>query len=86
MSAEGISIRDTKAMTEYIKSLDFYDDFMTYTQLKAADLAQEAADAEAEAEGDGSIGRPSLDDNDIEDDATAASRDSGTNTADNRDL
>lgn len=91
MSAEGISMRDTKALTEYIKSLDFYDDFMTYTQLKAAELAQEAADAAAEAEAeegqDGStkrVGRPEISDENIENDATAASRDAGSNTSDNR--
>ena len=91
MSAEGISMRDTKALTEYIKSLDFYDDFMTYTQLKAAELAQEAADAAAETEAeegqDGStkrVGRPEISDENIENDATAASRDAGSNTSDNR--
>ena len=38
MSAEGISMRDTKAFSEYIKSLDFYKEFMTYTQISQQKL------------------------------------------------
>lgn len=85
MSAEGLSMRDTKALTEYIKGFGFYDDFMTYTQSKAAELAQEAsADASEDGGEEGAVGRPALDDGDIDNEATAASRDSGNNTADNR--
>lgn len=83
MSAERISIRDTKAITEYIKTLGFYKDFMTYTQLKNAELQQQAKEEEDE-EGN-PVGRPGLDDNDIDNDSTAKSRDDGTNTSDNRD-
>ena len=84
MSAEGVSIRDTKAMTSYIKSLKFYDDFMTYTQLKNAQLQQEAQDNAEESDGEGGVGRPTIADGDVENDATAASKDNGTNTSDNR--
>lgn len=83
MSAEGISMRDTKALTEYIKTFGFYDDFMTYTQTKSAELSIASSEASEEGE-EGQVGRPSLDDGDIENDATAASRDQGSNTADNR--
>lgn len=82
MSAEGISLRDTKAVTMYIKNLGFYDDFMTYTQVKNAELNAKA-NAEEDENSDG-VGRPSLDDGEIENENTAASRDNGTNTADNR--
>lgn len=78
MSAEGISIRDTKAMTEYIKTFDFYKDFMTYTQ--TTQIAQKEED-----EAQGAVGRPGLDDEEIDNDATAASKEAGTNTSDNRD-
>lgn len=44
MSAEGISMRDTKAITEYIKTLGFYEDFMTYTMLKNAELGTEQSE------------------------------------------
>ena len=87
MSAEGVSIRDTKALTSYIKAFEFYDDFMTYTQLKNAELNQEAQknlESEEGDDGDGSVGRPTIADQDVENDATAASKESGTNTSDNR--
>lgn len=83
MSAEGISMRDTKALTEYVKCFGFYEDFMTYTQSKAAELSSSGAEGDEEDE-EGSVGRPALDEGDIENDATAASRDSGNNTSDNR--
>lgn len=85
MSAEGISMRDTKAITQYIKTLGFYDDFMTYTMVKSSELALERSESADEGEeGTGSVGRPSIDDGDIENDSTAASRDRGDNIADNR--
>ena len=95
MSAEGISMRDTKALTDYIKSLDFYKDFMTYTQLKMAELSLKAAEVGMEnkakiSESDSAsgstkkVGRPSIADSNIENDATAKSREQGTNTTDNR--
>ena len=83
MSAEGISMRDTKAITEYIKTLGFYEDFMTYTMLKNAELGAERTE-EDDGSGSGQVGRPALDDQDIENDATAASRARGDNVADNR--
>ena len=75
-SAEGISMRETKALMEYIKSLDFYKDFSTWTS-----VAREE-DAEQEEK---SVGRPPLEDSDVENDATAASKEAGDNTVDNRD-
>lgn len=84
MSAEGISMRDTKAIVEYLKTLDFYKDFVTYTQLQQQKqqlkgVANDTADNTPK-----DVGRPPLSDADIESDATAASRESGTNTTDNR--
>ncbi len=88
MSAEGISTRDTKALTNYVKTFGFYDDFMTYTQLKLAELGREAAlqkGAEgAGASSGGKVGRPKIAENNIENDATAKSVENGTNTSDNR--
>ena len=83
MSAEGISMRDTKAIVDYIKELDFYKDLTTYTQLKASELSLKASEQAAE-EAAGQVGRPMIDDANIENDATAASREQGTNTSDNR--
>lgn len=83
MSAEGISMRDTKAITEYIKTLGFYEDFMTYTMLKNAELGTEQTE-EDDGSSSGQVGRPALDDQDIENDSTAASKGRGDNIADNR--
>lgn len=89
MSAEGISMRDTKAITEYIKTLGFYKDFMTYTLLKSAELQQQAAEEAAkDGEGQGSEsgpGRPSIPEQDVDNDETARSKENGTDTTDNRD-
>ena len=76
-SAEDLSVRDAKAMTSYIKTLDFYKDFSTLTS-----KASEEAEAK---QSKGAVGRPALDDGDIENDATAASRAAGDNTVENRD-
>ena len=76
-SAEDLSLRDTKAIMSYVKTLDFYKDFSTWTS-----SAQAEQEASAEKK---TVGRPSLDEGDIENDATAASRDAGDNTAENRD-
>ena len=84
MSAEGISLRDTKAIVEYLKGFDFYKDFVTYTQLKASELGMQAREQEISAQGGSQVGRPELADSDIESDATASSRENGTNTSDNR--
>ena len=83
MSSEGMSLRDTKAVAEYIKNLDFYKEFMTYSQLKSAELAQDNAEAE-EDNVEGQVGRPMIADGDIENESTAASRDRGDNIAENR--
>lgn len=82
MSAEGISIRDTKALTSYVKSFKFYDDFMTYTQLKASELT--SGQSEAVDEEGNPVGRPPIDDGDVDNENTGASKEAGTNTSDNR--
>lgn len=77
-SAEDLSLRDTKAIMSYIKTLDFYKDFSTWTS--AAKAEEDAKSAET-----AQVGRPALDESDIENESTAASRDAGDNTAENRD-
>ena len=88
MSAEGISMRDTKAVVEYIKSFGFYEDFMTYTQLKRAELNEEAREEEEEESEEAgvskSIGRPEIPEQDVDNDSTSASKENGTNTKDGR--
>lgn len=89
MSAEGISMRDTKAIIEYIKTLDFYKDFVTYTQLKNAELGlkaqKEAAQQQADSKTEGTgAGRPRVADDDIDNENTAADREKGTDTKEGR--
>lgn len=79
MSAEGISMRDTRAIINYIENADFYKYFKTYTQLKQEEMNENSEDEESEG-----AGRPSIADDEIESDATAASRDRGDNISDNR--
>ena len=81
MSAEGISMRDTKAIVEYLQELDFYKDFSTYTQIKSAALGQKE---QTDTGSQNPVGRPAIPDGNVENDATAASKASGTNTAENR--
>lgn len=81
MSAEGISMRDTKAIVEYLQELDFYKDFSTYTQIKSAALGQKE---QADTGGQNPVGRPPIPEGNVENDATAASKANGTNTAENR--
>lgn len=88
MSAERISMRDTKAIAEYIKTLDFYKEFMTYTQASKHEMdiesQEEAEQRQEDQEEKGEVGRPEIPEGNIDNDATAASRADGTNTADNR--
>lgn len=76
LSAEGMTMRNTEAVQKYLESKGIYDNFHTLT---SAEKEEEQADAEKK-----SVGRPALGEGDIENDATAASRDAGTNTRDNR--
>ena len=90
MSAEGISMRDTKAIVEYIKSLDFYKDLVTYTQTSKHDMdleSQEEIETKQDASEGGEengVGRPKADENNVDNDATAAGIANGTNTSDGR--
>lgn len=89
MSAERMSMRDTKAMAEYIKTLDFYKEFMTYTQQSKHEMdlenQEESENVEEEEEGvDKKVGRPEIAEQDVDNDATAASKERGDNTSDNR--
>ena len=81
MSAEGISVRDSAAIVKYITQLDFYKHFTTYTQIQNANLKEQQ---ENDAEKRKGAGRPTISDDDVDNDATAASKASGANTSDNR--
>lgn len=87
MSAEKMTMRDTKAVAEYIKTLDFYKEFMTYTQASKHEMdleTQEESEEEEETGEEKKVGRPTIPDQDVENDATAASKERGDNISDNR--
>lgn len=89
VSAEDLTMRDTKALENYIESLEIYEDLKTVTQatqilLQQGDTGRHVDGNDGDNRISNKVGRPSIDTNDIESDATAASVDSGTNTADAR--
>lgn len=87
MSADGLTMRDTEALTRMIDSMDFYKMWRTFTQEYQADqaLAEAKADQKGDpAAGEKKVGRPALDDGEIDNDSTAKSRDDGTNVSGNR--
>ena len=82
-SAYGMSLRDVHAVQAYIKSLGLYDNFQTVTQAQ-----QKASDQTSNTGEDAQIGagRPEVDDSEIDNDNTAASKEGGLDTADMRDF
>jgi hypothetical protein len=89
LSSDDINILDARATISFIDSLNLYKDFETPTMEKQAELNLKAqANNAAASSGDGSkpgAGRPAKPADQIDNESTAASRDAGTNTADNRD-
>lgn len=79
LSAEDLTLNDTKAIVDMIKSLDFYKDLQTFTALSSQNMKNTTDSTITQ-----SVGRPPLDESDIENDATAKSREAGDNTAENR--
>ena len=84
MSADGLSMTDTKALTDYVVSLGVYDKFRTLTQDHAAELGEKAA--KVDDSNKNPVGRPAISDGDITSDATGVSKDSGANTKDGREV
>ena len=87
MSAEGMSILDTKSIVSYITSLDFYKDLVTYTQLKMSELNIQAQQKQQENEiVKNGVGRPKISDDDLENDNTAKARADGTEGSEGREI
>ena len=89
LSADGIDIMDAKATMSFIDSLGLYKSFETPTMEKQAEFnLKTQANNAASGSNDGSkpgAGRPPLSEGAIDNESTAAGRDAGTNTTDNRD-
>lgn len=81
-SAYDLSIRDTRAVQQYIDSFEIYDDFKTVTQVRQENINEQKSVSDKVSTGQ--VGRPSKDDMDIENDNTAASKDGGLDTSDTR--
>ena len=73
LSSEDLTVRDAHALDIYIDSLDIYDK-----------LEKVALVGSAEDETKNPVGRPAMDEGDIENDATAASKDAGNNVSENK--
>ena len=91
MSSQRMSIRDTKAFAEYIKTFDFYKEFMAYTQQSKHDMDMETAEHSAkiseedeDEDSDNPVGRPGADENNVDNDSTAQGIENGTNTKEGR--
>lgn len=91
-SAYNMTLRDVKATQLYIDSLDIYSEFKTITQAQQEKLINSKKDGSAgtvtvsETETKVGAGRPEMDISEVENDNTAASKESGLDTADMRDF
>ena len=88
-SAYNMNLRDVKAVQRYINSLGIYNDFQTITQAqqnKGGSQKDNNNISVAQKEVKTGAGRPSIDESEIENDNTAASKESGLDTADVRDF
>ena len=79
-SAYNMNLRDVKATDTYINTLDIYTDFRTITQV------QQAKNNNLNTGSNNSVGRPQKSESEIDNDNTAASKESGLDTADMRDF
>ena len=82
ISSIGYTMRDTKAVHNYIDSLDIYNGFRTVTQVMQENINKKESITDDAPKS--SVGRPSKDDTEIDNDNTAASKDGGLDTADTR--
>ena len=100
LSIEDIDVLDSKAVISFVDSLGIYDKMETPTMEKQTELLIKQAQASAStisavpaakkpkdpaAKAEHPVGRPEKPADKVDNESTAASKDAGTNTADNRD-
>ena len=88
-SAYNMNLRDVKAVQLYIDSLNIYDEFKTVTQAQQLIMNSKKGgnkETESVTEVKTGAGRPEIDISEVENDNTAASKESGLDTADMRDF
>ena len=78
-SAYDMSMRDVRAMNNYMDAFDVYAGFKTLAGKKNSSSSSDNNEDDGETR---PVGRPALDETDIENENTAASRDAGTNVSD----
>lgn len=87
LAYENINMRDAQAVNHYISALGIYAPLATLTMDHASKLNKETTKTDSEEDGlPKQVGRPALDDDDIESDETAASREKGSNVSENKDI
>lgn len=88
LAYEDMTVKDAKAVDYYLGAIGFYEDLTTLTQESSAKLnATKTTDSrETETGLPKQVGRPALDDDEIESDETAASREKGSNISENKDI
>ncbi len=88
LAYEDMTVKDAKAVDYYLGAIGFYENLTTLTQESSAKLnATKTTDSgETETGLPKQVGRPALDDDEIESDETAASREKGSNTSENKDI
>ena len=86
-SAYNMNLRDVKAVQRYINSLGIYNDFQTITQAQQNKTNTKNDNGNVTITTDKvGAGRPEIDASEVENDNTAASKESGLDTADTRDF
>lgn len=88
LAYEDMTVKDAKAVDYYLGAIGFYENLTTLTQESSAKLnaAKTADSGEVETGLAKQVGRPALDDDEIESDETAASREKGSNISENKDI
>ena len=84
-SAYNMNLRDVKATQFYIDSLDIYNEFKTVTQVQQEKNKENTTNATGGVQRAGA-GRPPIEESEIENDNTAASKESGLDTSETRDF
>lgn len=84
VSAFDLSMRDLRGLGEYMEAFEIYDKFKP---LNFASMQMRNASTTTDtSEGSNPVGRPTIDDADVENDSTAASKDAGDNVSDTKEF
>lgn len=85
LSADDLDVFDADAITEFVDSLGMYKKWRTFTQEYQAEQQIKQQSNQSDGQETKPVGRPRIDDADIDNESTSKSRDDGTNIEGNRD-